>query len=88
MKTVTQSMTNQMEVKQSITLFWTGTCILLRKKCKKTSGPGVAMQAQVLTRDQNEMASKLTVGEFVVFDKSDDEVKPIWLGRIMSNPEW
>ena len=46
------------------------------------------MQSQVLTRDQNEMASKLTVGDFVVFDKSDDEVEPIWLGRIMSNPEW
>ena len=48
----------------------------------------MAMQAQVLTRDRNEMASKLTVGNFVVFDKSDDEVEPIWLGRIMSNPEW
>ena len=58
------------------------------KKMQKTAGPGVAMQAQVLTRDQNEMASKLTVGDFVVFDKSDDKVEPIWLGRIMSNPEW
>ena len=34
------------------------------------------------------MATKLTVGDFVLFDASDDEVEPIWLGRIMSNPEW
>ena len=43
-----------------------------KKNCNKTAVPGVAMQAQVLTRDRNEMASKLTVGDFVVFDKSDD----------------
>jgi hypothetical protein len=48
----------------------------------------VAVQAQVITRDRNTMASELTVGDFVVFDTSDDEVEPIWIGRIMSNPEW
>ena len=34
------------------------------------------------------MASKLTVGDFVLFRKNDDDVEPIWLGRIMSNPDW
>ena len=32
--------------------------------------------------------SKLTVGDFVLFRKNDDDVEPIWLGRIMSNPDW
>ena len=59
-----------------------------KQSCTKTSGPGVAVQAQVITRDRNTMASELAVGDFVVFDTSDDEVEPIWIGRIMSNPEW
>ena len=40
------------------------------------------------SRDRNEIASILTVGDFVLFDASDDDVEPIWLERIMSNPEW
>ena len=56
--------------------------------CTKTAGPGVAMQARVSTSDRNEIASSLTPGEFILFDTSDDELEPIWLGRIMSNPEW
>ena len=59
-----------------------------KKACTKISGPGVAIQAQVITRDRTTMASELTVGDFVVFDTSDDDVEPIWIGRIMSNPEW
>ena len=23
-----------------------------------------------------------------MFDKSDDDLEPIWLGRVMSNPKW
>ena len=34
------------------------------------------------------MASKLTVGAWVLFDTSDDDLEPIWLGRVMSNPKW
>jgi len=59
-----------------------------KKLCPKTAGPGVAMQSQTITRDRNELASKLTVGDFVLFRKNDDDVEPIWLGRIMSNPDW
>jgi len=54
--------------------------------CTKTASPGVAMQAQVSTRDRNEVASGLTPGEFILFDASEDQHEPIWLGKIMSNP--
>ena len=40
------------------------------------------------TRDRNTTASELAVGDFVLFDAHDDEDEPIWLGRVMSNPEW
>ena len=33
------------------------------------------------------MALGLAVGDWVLFD-SDDATQPIWLGRVMSNPEW
>ena len=46
------------------------------------------MQSQALTKDRNNMAQDLTVGDFVLFNQSEDEVEPIWLGRIMSNPKW
>jgi len=54
----------------------------------KTTGPGVSMQAIVPTRVRNEIASNLTPGEFVFFHASEDELEPIWLGRILSNPAW
>ena len=56
--------------------------------CTKTAGLGVTMQAQVSTRDRNEIASGLTPGEFIFFDASEHQLEPIWLGRIMSNPAW
>ena len=59
-----------------------------KKLCPKIAGPGVAIQSQIITRNQNEVASKLTVGDFLLFRKNDDDVEPIWLGRIMSNPDW
>jgi hypothetical protein len=59
-----------------------------KKLCPKIAGSGVAMQSQIITRNQNEVASKLTVGDFLLFRKNDDDVEPIWLGRIMSNPDW
>jgi len=34
------------------------------------------------------VASALTVGDWVVFDACDDELEPVWLGRVMSNPKW
>jgi len=60
----------------------------VKKNCAKIAGPGVAMQSQTITKNRNEIASKLTVGDFVLFRKTDDDVEPIWLGRIMSNPDW
>ena len=43
---------------------------------------------QQSTKDRNTVASELAVGDFVLFDAHDDEVEPIWLGRVMPNPEW
>ena len=34
------------------------------------------------------MAKELEVGAFVIFDKHDDELEPIWLGRVVPNPNW
>ena len=59
-----------------------------KKSCPKTAGPGVAIQSQTITKNRNEVASQLTVGDFVLFRKIDDDIEPIWLGRIMSNPDW
>ena len=46
-----------------------------KKGCQKMSGPGVAVQSHSLTRDRNEMSSKLTVGDFVLFKQHDDEIE-------------
>ena len=54
----------------------------------KTAGPGVTTSVQIATRCRHEVAAGLKVGEFVIFDKHDDELEPIWLGRVMPNPEW
>ena len=59
-----------------------------KKNCDKLSGPGVAIQAQAMTQHRNEIASKLTVGDFILFDKSGDEVEQVWLGKIMPNLDW
>ena len=56
--------------------------------CTKTVGPGVTALVQQRSGDRNEVAAGLVVGDFVLFDAHDDEVEPIWLGRVMSNPEW
>ena len=56
--------------------------------CAKPAGPGVAMQAQLSTRDRNTIASGLTLGEFIHFDAGDDQLEPLLLGKIMFNPAW
>ena len=57
-------------------------------ECIKTAGPGVSSSVQNQNKSRNEVASKLTVGAWVLFDTSDDDLEPIWLGRVMSNPKW
>ena len=59
-----------------------------KKSCDKLSGLGVAIQAQAMTQYWNDIASKLTVGALILFDKSGDEVEQLWLGRSMLNLEW
>ena len=59
-----------------------------QKKYIKTAGAGVSALVQQSTKDRNTVASELAVGDFVLFDAHDDEVEPIWLGRVMPNPEW
>ena len=59
-----------------------------KRICTKTAGPGVNSHVRILKRDRNKTAAELTVGDFVIFDKHDDEIEHIWLGRVMSNPEW
>ena len=59
-----------------------------KSECSKLTGPGVQKEVQISKRNRNETASSLSVGDWVLFDGHDDEVEPIWLGRVMSNPEW
>ena len=62
-------------------------CFDLRE-CQKTTGPGVTASMIHLNKCRNTVAKELTVGDWVLFDASDDEVEPLWLGRVMSNAEW
>ena len=58
-----------------------------RSNCERTHGPNVTNQLQEEKRSRAEMATALNIGDWVLFDsKMEDE--PIWLGRVMSNPEW
>jgi len=58
-----------------------------KSHCKRTHGPNVTKQLQQDKRDGKEMATSLNIGDWVLFDsKMADE--PIWLGRVMSNPQW
>ena len=58
-----------------------------RRWCERTSGPNVSRQIQEDKRSRNEQAVGLNIGDWVLFEsKMEDE--PIWLGRVMSNPEW
>ena len=50
-------------------------------------GPGVARQIENDRRHMNAMAAALSVGDWVVFDSNEDD-QPVWLGRVLSNPEW
>ena len=45
-------------------------------------------QIQVNTKHRNDIASSLSVGDWVLFNGHKDEVEPIWLGRVVSNSEW
>lgn len=58
-------------------------------KCdiEKKTGPGVAKENRERRKHRNEVATKLSVGDWVLFD-GEDVMEPIWLGRVISNPEW
>ncbi|KAL7549077.1 hypothetical protein ACHAWF_012345 [Thalassiosira exigua] len=58
-----------------------------KRDCYKTSGPGVTRIIASERRDRNERSMQLCVNDWVIFD-SEDEGQPLWLGRVMSNPEW
>ena len=58
-----------------------------RRHCTKKAGPGVAVNIANETRTRDISTMELTAGDWVLVD-GDDEDEPIWLGRVMSNPEW
>ena len=57
-------------------------------ECANTSCPGVVSELQNKNKSRKDLASKLTVGDWVLFVAGDDETEPVWLGRVMSNPVW
>ncbi|KAL7550152.1 hypothetical protein ACHAWF_013398 [Thalassiosira exigua] len=58
-----------------------------KRDCYKTSGPGVTRMIASERRDRNEQSMQLCVNDWVIFE-SEDEEQHIWLGRVMSNPDW
>ena len=57
--------------------------------CTKTTGVGVATQRQEDRRSRHARAADLRIGDFVIWEgPSVDIDQPIWLGRVMSNPDW
>ena len=53
----------------------------------KIEGVGVSRQINLARKDRNKIACNLSVGNWALFG-SNIEHEPIWLGRVMSNPEW
>ena len=58
-----------------------------RCSCHKTSGPGVAQRLRETTQTRDEKTMSLGPGDWVVNDSNDSE-EPLWVGRVMSNPDW
>ena len=58
-----------------------------RCHCTKKTGPGLARTSQAQVKSRDEMTMALSVGDWVLID-SDEEDEPVWLGRVMPNPEW
>ena len=57
-------------------------------ECTKISGPGVVSKLQNKNKSRKDLASKLIVGDWVLFDAGDDETEPVWLSRVISNLVW
>ena len=55
--------------------------------CTKILGLGVTRACQNDTKSRDEVSMSLNVGDWVLND-SNDEDKPIWLGRVIPNPQW
>jgi len=54
---------------------------------ERTHDPNVTKKLQQDKRDRKEMTTALNIGGWILFDsKMADE--PIWLGGVMSNPQW
>ena len=60
-----------------------------KRSCAKVRG--VDAQRAIATAQKasrNEMASKLTVGSWVLFKSPDNDEQPIWLGRTVGRADW
>ena len=58
-----------------------------RAKCEQVSGHNMNVQRQEDRRSLQTMSLELTIGSWVCLDSNEEE-QPIWLGRVMSNPDW
>ena len=58
-----------------------------RRHCNKLAGPGVSLNIAEERKSRDESTMNLTVGDWIIID-GDDETEPLWLGRVLSNPEW
>jgi len=58
-----------------------------RRYCTKMTGPGTTFHIAEETRSCDKSTMGLTVWDWGLID-GDDEDEPIWLGRVVLNPDW
>ncbi len=61
--------------------------------CTKTAGRNVVAAIIHNRAELNKVSAELTVGDWILFhgidgDGNEDPDQPIWLGRVMPNPDW
>lgn len=61
--------------------------------CKKITGRNVAEAIRHRREELNQQSAALAVGEWVIYhgigaDGEEDPDQPLWLGRVMPNPDW
>jgi hypothetical protein len=56
--------------------------------CTKLVGPNVHVQATEMQICHNEMAYRLTAGDWVAYKSRGDPGQPFWIGKTLPKSEW
>ena len=60
----------------------------INRPCNKLAGPDIQIQLTQRRESINDMTSRLTPGDWIIFRSTRDEDQPFWLGRTLSKQEW